>query len=90
MLIFACLLQIFPPNLGFHTILQVLMKAKLATTVLIYKKLHQINMSQLNKVSSGKVVNVVASDLNKLMGGFFLPNLFAVPIVIVFSLVFLW
>jgi len=39
-LIIACIMQIFPPNHGFHAIMQVMMKAKLAITVLIYKKLH--------------------------------------------------
>lgn len=67
-----------------------MLRIKQATTILIYKKIHSVTMSALNKISTGKVINVVSNDLNTLMGGAMLPNLAVVPFVIVFTFYFLF
>lgn len=84
------MLQIFPPNYGFHLTQFILMRIKQSTTILIYKKIHSVTMSALNKISTGKVINVVSNDLNTLMAGVMLPNLAVVPFVIIFTFYFLF
>ena len=80
----------FPPHYGFHKTILFLMKMKQATTVLIYKKIHSVNLSSLNKISTGKVINVVSSDLTQLMSGITIPGAFATPFVTIFTVVFLF
>jgi ABC-type multidrug transport system fused ATPase/permease subunit len=66
LLALATFAQVFFPNQGFHLNFKLVIKIKQATTVLIYKKLHSTNMSSLNEMSTGKIVNIIASDLARL------------------------
>ena len=47
-------------------------------------------MTSINKVSTGKIVNVVANDLNRIKGALDYPNLFIIPLVVIFTMSFLW
>jgi len=47
-------------------------------------------MSALNEMSTGKIINIIASDLGKLYGGLFVPHLFVIPFVIIYTFIFLW
>ena len=58
--------------------------------MLIYKKLHSVNLSSINQISTGMVINVVTSDLNQLMGGVLVPNGVIIPLVVIFTLGYLW
>jgi hypothetical protein len=66
-------------------------RMKQGTTVLLYKKLHSVNMSSLNKVSTGKIVNVVTAELTGLATGMTtVPLSYSIPLVVVFTLGYLW
>ena len=80
----------FFPNIAFLRLYYLLTRLKNATTVLIYKKVHSVNLSSINEISTGKVVNVVTNDLNRLIGGLFVPSATVVPFVVVFIMVYLW
>ena len=60
-------MQIFPPHYGFHLAVRMIIQVKQATTVLVYKKIHSVNLAALNEISTGKVINVVSADLPSLM-----------------------
>ena len=66
------------------------MRIKHACTVLIYKKLHSVNLSSLNKISAGKIINIVANDLNSLMGATFILQVILCPAILAFTMIFLW
>ena len=66
------------------------MRLKLSTTCMIFKKLQSVSVSSLNKISTGKVVNVVANDLAHMDRGDNLPNIFVIPFVVLFTFYFLW
>ena len=53
---------------------------------MIYKKLQKVSVSALNSISTGMVINVVASDLNRLGGIWNLPDVFTVPIAFIYTI----
>ena len=65
-------------------------KVKYTCTVLIYRKLCSVRLSSLNKINTGKIVNVVANELNRFAQIVYAPYLVISPIVMVVTFVVLW
>jgi len=66
-------------------------KARLAITGLLYKKLHSISLTSLHEFKIGKVINLIANDLNDLdYGAIFLPTMLLCPYLILVGSIIMW
>ena len=66
------------------------MKLKTGIVGMIYKKINFVSSFSLKQMSLGKVVNLVANDLNGCDKIFMLVNLVVAPFVLVGGTGFLW
>ena len=66
-------------------------KARLAITGLLYKKLHSISLTSLHEFKIGKVINLMANDLNDIdSGAIFLGTMILCPYLIILGTLILW
>jgi ATP-binding cassette, subfamily C (CFTR/MRP), member 4 len=89
-LIFLALFNGFLMSFGYIKAVLFGQTAQGAITAMIYKKLHQVSLSSLQKLSTGKIINIVANDLQCLMQSWSLPGIFVIPFVLVYTVVVLW
>lgn len=66
-------------------------KARLSITGLLYKKLNSISLTSLHDFKIGKVINLIANDLNDIdFGIIFVPTMILCPYIIILALAIMW
>ena len=58
--------------------------------LLIYKKIHTVNLTTVNEISIGAIINIVSNQCTMLVQSVFLLNSWIVPTLIVYTFGFLF
>ena len=66
-------------------------KVRLTVTSLLYKKLNSISLTSLHEFQIGKVINLIANDLNDVdYGAIFMPSVVLCPYILLLAVAIMW
>jgi len=85
------LLSFLPRNWYFFHIYSTAGRARLAITGFLYKKLNSISLTSLKELNLGKVINLIANDLNDASeGSVFVGAMVLMPYMMLLALYIMW
>lgn len=82
--------SIFAKSWFYFMVAPNLAKTRFAISSFLYKKLNSTSLASLQEIKVGKVLNLIANDLNDIQNIFFAPALLATPIMIAVSIYVMW